>query len=222
MENHNEKQTETHYRLPRIGESAPQFEAVSTQGTLNLKDYEGKWVILFSQPADFTPVCTTEFLAFSNIHDQLRAMNCELIGLSIDSLFSHIAWVRNIENLFDTKIPFPIIADINKDIAYKYGMVMPEESDTTTARCVFVIDAEQVVRAMIYYPFTTGRNMDEILRLIRALQTADQHGVGTGANWQPGDKVILYPPLTQDSAQDRVENTSAGCTAWYFCEKSLD
>lgn len=222
MENQIEKNDIKTHGLPRIGKPAPQFEAVSTNGIIRLEDYMGKWVILFSHPADFTPVCTTEFIAFSKIHDQLLELNCELIGLSIDSLFSHIAWIRNIEKNFKAKIKFPVIADSNKKVANLYGMVMPEESDTTPSRCVFVIDTNQIIRAMIYYPFTTGRNMEEILRLIKALQTADQNGVGTGANWQPGDNVILYPPQTKDEADERINNKSAKCKDWYFCQTSLD
>ena len=208
-------------RLPRLGDPAPQFEAVTTQGPISLGDYQGKWVILFSHPADFTPVCTTEFMAFAKIQGPLRTLNCELIGLSIDSLFSHIAWVRAIEEKFDAKIDFPVIADLNKDVAIKYGMIMPGDAVMATSRCVFAIDDKQIVRAMIYYPFTTGRNMDEILRLITALQTADAHGVGTGADWQPGDNVILFPPQTQDDAKERINDTSVVYKDWFFCEKKL-
>ena len=178
-------------RLPRLGEPAPAFEAPTTFGELRLEDYKGSWLILFSHPAEFTPVCTTEFIGFAEIHDELKKMNCELLGLSIDSVYSHIAWVRNIEEKMGVKIPFPVIADLNKEVAMKYGMIMPGESKTETSRCVFVIDDKQVLRAMVYYPLTTGRNMDEILRLLRALQTSDAKGVATPANWRPGEKVIV-------------------------------
>jgi peroxiredoxin (alkyl hydroperoxide reductase subunit C) len=208
-------------KLPRLGEPAPQFEAVTTHGTLKLSDFKGSWLILFSHPADFTPVCTTEFIGFAQIHDKLREMNCELMGLSIDSVYSHIAWARNVEEKMGQKLTFPIIADLNKEVATKYGMVMPGESSTETSRCVFVIDDKQIVRAMIYYPLSTGRNMDEILRLIQALQTVDEHGVATPANWRPGDKVIVPPPKTQEMAEERVEEKGVECKDWYFCKKNL-
>jgi peroxiredoxin (alkyl hydroperoxide reductase subunit C) len=206
--------------LPRIGDPAPQFEADTTFGHLKLEDFKGSWLILFSHPADFTPVCTTEFIAFSQIQDKLRELNCELMGLSIDSTYSHIAWVRNIEEKMGVKINFPIIADLNKEVAMKYGMIMPGESKTETSRCVFVIDDKQIVRAIIYYPLTTGRNMDEILRLIQALQTSDKYGVATPANWRPGDKVIVPPPKTQEMAEARMKE-GYECKDWYFCKKEL-
>lgn len=217
----NENQTPQVIRMPRLGEAAPQFEAETTHGTIRLEDFKGSWLIMFSHPADFTPVCTTEFMAFAKLHPQLRDMNCELLGLSIDSVFSHIAWARNIEEKFGVKITFPIIADLNKDVAMKYGMLMPGESKTETSRCVFVIDDKQVMRAMIYYPLSTGRNMAEILRLIQALQTSDKHGVATPANWLPGDKVIVPPPKTQEMAEERVKMPNVECTDWYFCKKDL-
>jgi len=206
--------------LPRLGAPAPQFEAVTTHGTLKLEDYKGSWLILFSHPADFTPVCTTEFIGFAEIYPQLKEMNTELLGLSIDSVYSHIAWVRNIKEKMGVEIPFPVIADLNKDVATKYGMVMPGESNTETSRCVFIIDDKQIVRAMIYYPLTTGRNMDEILRTMQALQTSDNHGVATPANWRPGDKVIVPPPKTAEMADKRVDE-GYECSDWYFCKKEL-
>jgi peroxiredoxin (alkyl hydroperoxide reductase subunit C) len=206
--------------LPRLGSPAPEFEAETTQGTIRLEDFRGSWLILFSHPADFTPVCTTEFIAFAGIAAELRERNVELMGLSIDSTYSHIAWVRNIEEKFGVKIPFPIIADLNKEVATLYGMVMPGESKTETSRCVFVIDPDGVVRAMIYYPLTTGRNMDEILRLVDALQTTDEHGVATPANWRPGEKVIVPPPKTAEGAEERVK-AGYECKDWYFCKKDL-
>ena len=208
--------------LPRLGEPAPRFEAVTTFGTLKLEDFKGSWLILFSHPADFTPVCTTEFIGFAQIHDQLREMNCELLGLSIDSVYSHIAWARNVEEKLGQKVTFPIIADLNKEVASLYGMVMPGESKTETSRCVFVIDDKQIIRAMIYYPLSTGRNMDEIIRLIQALQTTDKYGVATPANWRPGDKVIVPPPNTQEKAEERVKESGMDCKDWYFCKKELD
>jgi peroxiredoxin (alkyl hydroperoxide reductase subunit C) len=221
MEQTNETQEKEVAKLPRIGEPAPQFEAPTTFGMLKLEDFKGSWLIMFSHPADFTPVCTTEFIAFAEIHPQLKEMNCELMGLSIDSVYSHIAWVRNIEEKMGQKITFPVIADLNRDVATKYGMIMPGESKTETSRCVFVIDDKQILRAMIYYPLTTGRNMDEILRLIQALQTTDKHKVATPANWRPGDKVIIPPPSTQEMAEERVKENDLECTDWYFCKKEL-
>ena len=221
MENLSATQETGIVRLPRIGEPAPQFEAVTTQGDIKLEDFKGSWLILFSHPADFTPVCTTEFIAFAQIQPKLREINCELMGLSIDSVYSHIAWMRNIEQKMKVKISFPVIADLNKDVAIKFGMIMPGESKTETSRCVFVIDDKQILRAMIYYPLTTGRNMEEILRLIQALQTSDKHGVATPANWKPGDKVIVPPPRTQEMAEERIKDNTVECKDWYFCKKKL-
>jgi len=206
--------------LPRLGMPAPPFQAETTHGTIRLADFAGSWLILFSHPADFTPVCTTELVAFAQIAPELRKRNVELLGLSIDSTYSHIAWVRAIEQQFKTQIPFPVIADLNKEIATLYGMIMPGESKTETSRCVFVIDPNGILRAMIYYPLTTGRNTDEILRLIDALQTTDKHGVATPANWRPGDKVILPPPKTIEGAAERLK-AGYECTDWFFCKKEL-
>ena len=207
--------------LPRLGEPAPAFEAVTTQGTIRLEDYKGRWLILFSHPADFTPVCTTEFIAFAEIYDELQKRNVDLLGLSIDSVYSHIAWVRNIEEKTGTKIPFPVIADLDRSVAMAYGMIHPGQSKTETSRCVFFIDPEQKVRAMIYYPLTTGRNMQEILRVIEALQTSDANKVATPANWAPGKPVIVPPPLTQEGAEERVKTPGVECVDWYFCQKRL-
>jgi len=186
-----------------------------------LEDFKGSWLILFSHPADFTPVCTTEFIAFARLHPRLREINCELLGLSIDSVYSHIAWVRNIEERLGQKITFPVIADLNKDVASLYGMVMPGESTTETARCDFVIDDKQTIRAMIYYPLSTGRNVDEIYRLVQALQTSDKHGVATPANWTVGDQVIVPPPRTQEMAEERIAQEGVTCKDWYFCTKAV-
>jgi peroxiredoxin (alkyl hydroperoxide reductase subunit C) len=206
--------------MPRLGSPAPFFKAVTTHGVIQLDDFKGQWLIMFSHPADFTPVCTTEFVGFAEIHEQLRSQNVELMGLSIDSVYSHIAWVRNIEENFGVKINFPVIADLNKDVATLYGMVMPGESKTETSRCVFVIDPNGILRAMIYYPLTTGRNMQEIMRLVNALQMADKHKVATPANWQPGDSVIVPTPNTQDMAEERL-NEGYECKDWYFCKKKI-
>jgi peroxiredoxin (alkyl hydroperoxide reductase subunit C) len=213
--------TQTPASLPRIGSPAPQFEAVTTHGVLKLEDFKGSWLVLFSHPADFTPVCTTEFMGFAQIHPKLREMNVELMGLSIDSVYSHIAWVRNIEEKLGQKITFPVIADLNKEVATLYGMLMPGESKTETSRCVFVIDDKQIIRAMIYYPLSTGRNMDEIVRLIQALQTTDKYGVACPANWRPGDKVIIPPPKTQEMAEERMKEKGIERADWYFSKKDL-
>jgi len=207
--------------LPRLGQPAPAFQAETTHGTLRLEDFKGSWLILFSHPADFTPVCTTEFVEFAKIAEPLGKRNVQLMGLSIDSTYSHIAWVRNIEQLFKVTIPFPVIADLNKEVATLYGMIMPGESKTETSRCVFVIDPNQIIRAMIYYPLTTGRNMAEILRLIDALQTTDKHGVATPANWRPGDQVIVPAPKTVEAAAERVRMPGIECTDWYFAKRDL-
>ena len=219
-ENLNVQETEVR-SLPRIGDDAPQFEAVTTHGNLKLEDYKGSWVLLFSHPADFTPVCTTEFIGFQNISPQLKEMNTELLGLSIDSVNSHIAWVRNIEEKFGTKIEFPVIADLSMEVAQKYGMIMPNESSTEASRAVFVIDDKQIIRAIIYYPLSTGRNMNEMVRLVKALQTADEHSVATPADWHPGDKVIVPPAKTQEGAEERMNNKDYECVDFYFCKKDL-
>lgn len=217
-----EQTTTTEVRsLPRIGTPAPQFEAVTTHGTIQLEDYKGSWVILFSHPADFTPVCTSEFIAFQEIYPQLREMNTELLGLSVDSVSSHIAWVRNIKEKFGVTIEYPVIADLSMEIAQKYGMIMPDESSTEASRAVFVIDDKQVVRAIIYYPLSTGRNMQEILRLVKALQTTDAHEIATPANWVDGDKVIIPPAKTDELAEQRVNDDSIECVDWYYCKKQL-
>ena len=218
---HSDLALDTGARLPRLNEPAPAFEAVTTHGTIRLADYEGSWLILFSHPADFTPVCTTEFAAFADIAPQLRERGAELLGLSIDSVYSHLAWVRNIEEKLGVQISFPVIADLDRKVATAYGMVMPGESSTETSRCVFFIDPKSVLRAMIYYPLSLGRNMSEILRVIDALQTADRHGVATPANWKPGDKVIVPAPKTQEAMAQRMKE-GLECVDWYLCKKSLD
>ena len=199
--------------LPLLGGKAPEFEAATTQGTLRLSDYKGSWLVIFSHPADFTPVCTTEFIAFSEIYNELRKRNTELLGLSVDSVSSHIAWIRNVEEKMGVKIPFPIIADLNKEVSIKFGMIHPEQSKTETVRCVFIIDPESKIRTMLYYPLTTGRNMKEILRIIDALQTTDKHKVATPANWNPGDSVVVPPPGTTEQAEERIKE-KYDCKDW--------
>jgi peroxiredoxin (alkyl hydroperoxide reductase subunit C) len=207
--------------LPRLGDPAPDFKAVTTHVTVKLEDFKGSWLVLFSHPADFTPVCTTEFLAFAEIYPELQKRGAELLGLSIDSLSSHIAWVRNIEEKTGVKIPFPIIADLDRSVSTAYGMVHPGQSKTETVRCVFIIDPNQIVRTILYYPLTTGRNMDEILRIIDALQTTDAYKVATPANWRPGDKVVVPPPTTQEMAEERLKQKEYECVDWYLCKKKL-
>jgi peroxiredoxin (alkyl hydroperoxide reductase subunit C) len=206
--------------LVRLNEPAPDFKAVTTQGDIQLSDYKGKWVVLFSHPADFTPVCTTEFVEFARLYDTFEQKNTQLIGLSVDSVYAHIAWVRNIEENFGVKVKFPVIADLDTKVAQLYGMIHAGADNTATVRCVFVIDPKQVVRAMIYYPLTNGRSIDEILRLVTALQTHDENNVATPANWQPGDAVIVKAPLTQAGAEKRVTE-DYDSRDWYFAKKQL-
>ena len=206
--------------LPRLKHTAPDFEAPTTHGVKRLSDYQGKWLVLFSHPADFTPVCTTEFIAFAKAYDEFKALNCELLGLSIDSTYSHIAWERNIKEKFGVDIQFPIIADLSMKVARAYGMIQPGESDTSAVRATFVIDPDSKLRAMVYYPMSNGRSIPEFVRLVKALQTSDEHKVATPEGWQPGDKVIVPPPQTAQEAETR---TAAGyeCTDWYFCRKDV-
>ncbi len=227
MENNNNNNAdnsngvENTFNMPRLGEKAPYFEANTTHGPKKITDYKGKWLILFSHPADFTPVCTTEFIAFQKIKPELDKRNVELLGLSIDSIYSHIAWVNRIHEKFGVKIEFPIIDDISMNIAKKYGMIHPNQSSTSASRCVFVIDPKLIVRAMIYYPLSTGRNMNEILRLIDALQTTDEHSVATPANWKPFDDVIIFPANTSVIAEKRINDEKLKCKDWFFCTKNI-
>lgn len=206
--------------MPRINEPAPDFEARTTHGVRKLEDYRGKWLVLFSHPADFTPVCTTEFIAFAKRHDDFQALNCELLGLSIDSYYSHIAWIRNIKEKFDIEIPFPIIEDLSMKVAKAYGMIHPGAADTSAVRATFIIDPEGVLRAMVYYPMSNGRSIGEFVRLVSALQTSDANGIATPEAWQPGDKVIVPPPADIDAAEARMQE-GYECTDWYFCKKTL-
>ncbi len=208
------------FAMPRINEKAPEFKAKTTHGDIKLSDYEGKWVVLFSHPADFTPVCTTEFIAFAKKNAEFEKLNTKVIGLSIDSVYSHLAWARNIEENFGVKIPFPIIADLDMKVAKSYGMLHPGASDTSAVRAVFIIDEKGILRAMVYYPLSNGRSIDEILRVLEALQTSDKHGIATPENWKPGDKVIVPPPLTQDLAEKRKDE-GYEYTDWYFSKKEL-
>jgi len=206
--------------MPRINEPAPNFEANSTHGPIKLEDFKGHWVVFFSHPADFTPVCTTEFVAFAKHAGEFEKLGVKLVGLSIDSVYSHIAWVRNIEQNFGVEIPFPVIADLDMKVAQKYGMIHPEAAGTATVRAVFVIDPTLHIRAMIYYPLSNGRSVDEIVRLVTALQTTDAHGRATPENWHPGEKVIVPPPLTTEDAKQRVR-AGFEMKDWYFSKTDL-
>ncbi len=206
--------------MPRLNEPAPDFEAMTTHGPRRLADYRGSWLVLFSHPADFTPVCTTEFIAFARRYEEFKAHNCELLGLSIDSNFSHIAWVRTIEEKFGVRIPFPIIADLDMAVSHKYGMIHPGASDTATVRALFIIDPQGILRAMIYYPLTNGRSIDEVLRVLVALQTTDTHGVATPEGWKPGEAVIVPPPKTMEEVEERLK-AGFECKDWWFCTRPL-
>lgn len=216
--------------MPRIGDKAPAFEAVTTQGNIKFpKDYEGKWVILFSHPADFTPVCTSEFMTFGKMAGEFEALNCQLVGLSIDGLYSHIAWLRTIYEKIEYKgmknmeIKFPLIEDISMNVAKTYGMLQPSESTTHAVRAVFFIDPKGIIRTIIYYPLSLGRNFDEIKRVLIGLQTADNFGVALPADWRPGDDVIVPTAGSCGTAKERMENKSDDitCYDWFFCTKKL-
>ncbi len=213
------------YRLPLIGEKAPSFTAPSTHGTINFPDdYKGKWVVFFSHPADFTPVCTTEFVAFAKRLEEFKKLNTELVGLSVDQVFSHIKWVEWIEEKLGEKIPFPIVADNTGEIARKYGML--HEQGPATVRAVFIIDPEGIIRTILYYPMELGRNMDEILRIIRALQVHQAHKVAIPANWPNneliGDRVIVPPPQSRQEAEERLKRKDIECYDWWFCHKKVE
>jgi peroxiredoxin (alkyl hydroperoxide reductase subunit C) len=211
---------EQQFAMPRINEPAPAFEARTTHGVRKLEDYRGKWLVLFSHPADFTPVCTTEFMAFARHHADFAAVDTELLGLSIDSYYSHVAWVKNIKEKFGVEIQFPIIEDLSMQVAKAYGMIHPGAADTSAVRATFIIDPEGIMRAMVYYPMTNGRSIPEFLRLIKALQASDKNKIATPEGWQPGDKVIVPPPADMDAAAQR-ESEGYECTDWYFCQKDL-
>ena len=206
--------------LPRINDPAPDFEAKSTHGPLKLSDLKGKWVVLFSHPADFTPVCTTEFVEFARRSDEFKQRNAQLVGLSVDSITAHIAWIRNIEQHFGVKIDFPVIADLDTKVAQKYGLIHPSASETATVRAVFLIDDKQKIRALIYYPMTCGRNIDEVLRALDAMQTADDNACATPANWQKGEQVIVPPPQTTEDAEKRMQS-DYDVTDWYLSKRTL-
>lgn len=214
--------------LPLIGDMAPAFKAKTTQGDISFpEDFSGKWVILFSHPADFTPVCTTEFMTFATMDEEFKALNTQLIGLSIDGLYSHIAWLRTIKEkivfkgMKDVEVNFPLIEDIKMDVAKKYGMIQPGSSTTMAVRAVFIIDPNAIVRTILYYPASTGRNFEEIKRIVIALQKADAEGIATPANWQPGEDVIIPPAGSCGVAKERMESDSDDmyCLDWFLCFK---
>lgn len=216
--------------MPRIGDKAPAFTAKTTQGDINFPaDYAGNWVILFSHPADFTPVCTSEFMTFAHMEDQFEKYNTKLVGLSVDGLYSHIAWLRTIKDkmvyrdMKDIEVTFPLIDDVSMNVASKYGMIMPGEATTQAVRAVFVIDPEGVIRTIIYYPLSLGRNFDELLRVVIALQTADEFSVATPADWRPGERVIVPTAGSCGTAKERMEGEEEGveCVDWFFCTKDV-
>ncbi|MDD3840245.1 MAG: peroxiredoxin [Clostridia bacterium] len=217
-----------YFKMPLIGDDAPSFKAVTTQGEINFpEDYKGKWVILFSHPADFTPVCTTEFMTFASMIDEFKELNTELIGLSVDSLHSHIAWLRTIKEKIEWKdmknveVTFPLIEDIKMEVANKFGMIQPNQSSTQAVRAVFIIDPQAKIRTILYYPLSTGRNFDELKRIIIALQKTDAEGIATPADWRPGDDVIIPPPGSCGAAEERMQakDEDTYCLDWFMCFK---
>lgn len=217
-------------QMPRIGDKAPSFTAVTTQGTINFpEDYAGKWSILFSHPADFTPVCTSEFMTFATMQKDFEALNCQLVGLSVDGLYSHIAWLRTIKEKIEYKgmknveVTFPLIEDISMNVANKYGMIQPNEKTTQAVRAVFFVDPKGIIRTIIYYPLALGRNFDELKRVLIGLQTADEFGVALPADWRPGDDVIVPTAGSCGVAKERMDSSAEEmhCYDWFFCTKKL-
>ncbi|MBP6238637.1 MAG: peroxiredoxin [Saprospiraceae bacterium] len=214
--------------MPRIGDKAPAFKAVTTQGEINFpQDYSGKWVIFFSHPADFTPVCTSEFMTFAKMENEFSDLNCKLVGLSVDGLYSHIAWLRTIKekiefrDMKNIEVKFPLIEDITMEVSKKYGMIQPGESSTKAVRAVFFIDPKGIIRAIIYYPLSLGRNFDELKRALVAMQTADKYSIATPADWRPGEDVIVPPAGSCGVAKERMESEDIKCVDWFFCTKAL-
>jgi peroxiredoxin (alkyl hydroperoxide reductase subunit C) len=194
-----------------LGQKAPDFTANTTKGPVSLSDYKGKWVLLFSHPADFTPVCTTEFMGFSERYDEFKKLGVELLGLSVDSIYSHIAWLRDIKEHYGIEVPFPLIADLDKEVARAYNMI--DEKTGTTVRGVFIIDPDQKVRWMIYYPAEVGRNISEILRVVKAFQFNWKNKLATPVNWEPGQPGIAGAPSTLD---DSFKRDKDGSERWYL------
>ena len=206
-------------QIPKIGDRAPDFQANSSKGPISLKDYKGKWVVLFSHPADFTPVCTTEFIEFARRYDEFEQRNAQLVGLSIDSVYSHIAWLLQMEKIYGVEVKFPVIADLNMNVAHLYGLLHERASATSTVRAVFFIDPEGVVRALIYYPASTGRNISEILRVLDSLTYADSFMIATPADWKAGDDVIVPQPATLQAAKDRLKDKNLLVKDWFLAIK---
>lgn len=207
--------------MPRIGDPAPDFKAVTTTGPMNFREYiQGSWAIFFSHPADFTPVCTTEMTGFALDQSFFDERNTKLIGLSIDSIHAHVAWVNNVRKNTGVLFKFPIIADIDMSVSKQWGMLQPGESETAAVRAVFFIDPKGTIRLMMYYPLNVGRNMEEIKRALIALQTADEHKVAMPLNWKPGDKVIVPPPKTIEEMEAR-EKSDYEMVDFYLAKKSL-
>ncbi|CAM3370259.1 peroxiredoxin [Aequorivita lipolytica] len=208
--------------MPRIGDNAPDFTAKTTKGDIKLSDFaKDKWIVMFSHPADFTPVCTTEMSGFAIRKPEFDAFNTELLGLSIDSIHSHLAWVNNVREKTGVYFDFPIIADIDMKVSKLYGMLQPNESETAAVRAVFFIDPKKKIRLIMYYPLNVGRNMDEILRALEALQTSDEFGVAMPLDWKKGDKVIVPPPKTLQEMEDRLNDDSLEKIDFYLAKKSL-
>ena len=206
-------------QIPKIGDRAPDFQANSSKGPISLKDYKGKWVVLFSHPADFTPVCTTEFIEFARRYEEFEQRNAQLVGLSIDSVYSHIAWLLQMEKIYGVEVKFPVIADLNMNVAHLYGLIHERASATSTVRAVFFIDPEGVVRALIYYPASTGRNISEILRVLDSLTYADSFMIATPADWKAGDDVIVPQPATLQAAKDRLKDKNLLVKDWFLAIK---
>ena len=208
--------------MPRIGDMAPDFEAVTTKGKIKFSQFaKDKWTLLFSHPADFTPVCTTEMSGFAQRKTEFDALNTELIGLSIDSIHAHLGWVNNVRNNTGVYFDFPIIADIDMKVSKLYGMLQPNESETAAVRAVFFIDPSKKIRLIMYYPLNVGRNMDEILRALEALQISDAQGVAMPLDWKKGDKVIIPPPKSLDEMNDRLNDDQCERIDFYLCKKEL-
>mgnify|MGYP003584492432 FL=1 len=209
------------FLMPRIGDMAPDFEAVTTTGKLKFSEYnKGSWVVFFLHPADFTPVCTTEMSGFANEKEFKAKQNTKLIGLSIDSIHAHIAWVNAVHEKTGVLFEFPIVADISMEVSKLYGMLQPGESETAAVRAVFIMDPEGKVRLIMYYPLNVGRNMAEIKRALLALQTSDEHKVAMPLDWQPGDKVIVPAPKTVEALAER-KSSDLEMVDWYLAKKSI-
>ena len=212
----------TQTTMIRIGDIAPDFEAVTTTGKIKFSEFaKGKWTVLFSHPADFTPVCTTEMSGFALNKSTFDALNTELLGLSIDSIHSHLAWVNNVKEKTNVYFDFPIIADIDMKVSKLYGMLQPNESETAAVRAVFFIDPLKKVRLIMYYPLNVGRNMDEIIRVLEALQVSDEYKVAMPLNWRKGDKVIVPPPKTLTEMNDRLNDKNIELIDFYLAKKSI-